>query len=80
MTLLLTLLFVGYAAPNTLARRIVYGAKTVKLFGEEFAVKAKIYTIGGFSAHAGQNELLDWYQAVGHHQRTFLVHGELKSM
>ena len=75
-----SIIFVGYAAPHTLARRIIDGAKTVKLFGEEFAVKAEIYTIGGFSAHAGQNELLDWYHAVGHHQQTFLVHGELKSM
>ncbi len=75
-----SIVFVGYAAPHTLARRIVDGAKTVKIFGEEFAVRAKIYTIGGFSAHAGQNELLDWYNAVGNHDRTFLVHGELKSM
>ncbi len=75
-----SIVFVGYAAPHTLARRIVDGAKTVKIFGEEFAVRATIYTIGGFSAHAGQNELLEWYNAVGNHDRTFLVHGELKSM
>ena len=75
-----SIVFVGYAAPNTLARRIVDGAKTVRFFGEEFAVRAQIYTIGGFSAHAGQNELLAWYNAVGNHQKTFLVHGEIKSM
>jgi metallo-beta-lactamase family protein len=75
-----SIIFVGYAAPHTLARHIVDGAKTVKIFGEDFAVRAKIYTIGGFSAHAGQNELLEWYNAVGNHDRTFLVHGELKSM
>ncbi len=75
-----SIVFVGYAAPNTLARRIVDGAKTVRFFGEEFAVRAQIHTIGGFSAHAGQNELLAWYNAVGNHQKTFLVHGEIKSM
>lgn len=75
-----SIVFVGYAAPNTLARRIVDGARTVRIFGEDYAVKARIYTIGGFSAHAGQDELLGWYNAVGHHDMTFLVHGELKSM
>ncbi|MCH9699318.1 MAG: MBL fold metallo-hydrolase [Gammaproteobacteria bacterium] len=75
-----SIVFVGYAAPHTLARRIVDGAKSVKIFGEDYAVRAKIYTIGGFSAHAGQNELLEWYNTVGNHSKTFLVHGELKSM
>ncbi|MCH9697683.1 MAG: MBL fold metallo-hydrolase [Gammaproteobacteria bacterium] len=75
-----SIVFVGYAAPNTLARRIVDGAKTVRIFSEDYAVKASIYTIGGFSAHAGQNELLDWYHAIGSHRQTFLVHGEIKSM
>jgi len=75
-----SVIFVGYAARGTLARRIVDGAKTVSIFGEEFAVNAKIYTIGGFSAHAGQNELLAWHQATGKPQTTYLVHGEEDSM
>ena len=75
-----SIVFVGYAARGTLARRIVDGAKTVSIFGDEFAVNAKIYTIGGFSAHAGQNELLAWHQATGKPQTTYLVHGEEDSM
>ena len=65
---------------GTLARRIVDGAKTVSIFGEEYTVNAKIYTIGGFSAHAGQNELLAWHQATEKPQTTYLVHGEVDSM
>ena len=75
-----SVIFVGYAAKGTLARRIVDGAKTVMIFGEEIAVNAKIYTIGGFSAHAGQIELLAWHQATNKPRTTYLVHGEIESM
>lgn len=71
-----TIVFVGFAAYGTLARRIVDGAKTVKIFGEEIPVQASIYTIAGFSAHADQAELLDWHQQTGHPKTTFLVHGD----
>jgi metallo-beta-lactamase family protein len=75
-----SVIFVGYAAKGTLARRIVDGAKTVMIFGEEIAVNSKIYTIGGFSAHAGQSELLAWHQATNKPRTTYLVHGEIESM
>lgn len=75
-----SVIFVGYAAKGTLARRIVDGAKTVKIFGEEVAVNASIYTIGGFSAHAGQTELLAWHRAINKPKTTYLVHGEIESM
>jgi metallo-beta-lactamase family protein len=75
-----SIIFVGYAARGTLARRIVDGAKKVTIFGEEIPVKAKIYTIGGFSAHAGQRELLAWYQQIKKPQITYLVHGEKEAM
>jgi len=75
-----SVIFVGFAARGTLARRIVDGAKTVSIFGEEIAVNANIYTIGGFSAHAGQGELLAWHQAVNKPQITYLVHGEVDAM
>ena len=75
-----SIVFVGYAARGTLARQIIDGAKSVNIFGEEYAVRAQIYTIGGFSAHAGQSELLAWHAGTGAPQRTFLVHGEKDSM
>ncbi len=71
-----SVIFVGYAAQGTLARRIIDGAKTVHIFGEEIQVRAKIHTIGGFSAHADHDELLHWYGAEQRPRHTFLVHGE----
>ena len=75
-----SVVFVGYAAQGTLARRIVDGAKTVNIFGEEYPVRARIHTIGGFSAHAGQSDLLAWQRHTGRPEVTFLVHGEEDSM
>lgn len=71
-----SIVFVGFAARGTLARQIIDGAKQVRIFGEEFPVKASIHTINGFSAHADQRELLAWHQQAGSPPRTFLVHGE----
>jgi metallo-beta-lactamase family protein len=71
-----SLVIVGYQAEGTTGRRIVEGAKHVKVFGETVSVKAKVFTIGGFSAHADQKDLLEW---VGHFEsrpHVFLVHGE----
>lgn len=70
-----SIVFVGFAARGTLARQIIDGATSVILFGEEIPVKARIYTINGFSAHADRDELLAWHQRVKP-RRTFLVHGE----
>jgi metallo-beta-lactamase family protein len=74
-----SIVFVGYAARGTLARIIIDGAKTVRLFGEEIPVRARIYTINGFSAHADQAQLLAWQRHTGA-PRTFLVHGEEETM
>ncbi len=73
------IVFVGFASQGTLARIIIDGAKSVRLMGEDIPVKAKVYTINGFSAHAGQKELLAW-QAPSGAARTFLVHGDEKVM
>ncbi len=74
-----SIIFVGYAASGTLARRIIDGAKEVRIFGDQIPVQARIYTINGFSAHADQAELLAWQGQTGA-KRTFLVHGEMESM
>ena len=71
-----SVIFVGYAAQHTLARRIIDGAKEVRIYGEEIPVNARIHTINGFSAHADQAELLAWHQKLGKPERTFLVHGD----
>ena len=68
-------IFVGYAARGTLARQIIDGAQTVRLFGEDVPVRARVHTINGFSAHADQAELLAWHRHTTA-SRTFLVHGE----
>jgi len=75
-----TILIVGWQAPDTLGRLLAERAKQVKIFGETYTVRAEIETIGGFSAHAGQDLLLEYAQAVQHEVRQiFLVHGEEKA-
>jgi metallo-beta-lactamase family protein len=74
-----SVIFVGFAAKGTLARQIIDGARKVSLFGEDISVRARIYTINGFSAHAGQTELVAWHKAAAP-ARTFLVHGEEEAM
>ena len=74
-----SVVFVAYAAVGTLARRIIDGAKQVSILGEDVPVRARIYTINGFSAHADQAELLAWQKQTGA-KRTFLVHGEEDTM
>jgi metallo-beta-lactamase family protein len=71
-----SVVFVGYAAHGTLARRIIDGARHVRIYGHDIPVRATIYTINGFSAHADQAELLAWHRRAGSPARTFLVHGE----
>lgn len=70
------LIFVGFQARGTLGRRLVDGEKRVKIFGQDTVVKAKLHTIGGFSAHAGQTELVRWATAIGGAPEFYLVHGE----
>jgi metallo-beta-lactamase family protein len=72
--------FVGFAAHGTLARRIIDGQNPVRIFGKKIDVRAQIYTIGGFSAHGDQEDLLHWHSQTGNPELTFLVHGEEKAM
>jgi len=70
-------IFVGYQASGTLGRRIVDGEKIVKIFGEDIVVRAHIHTLGGFSAHADQTELMHWIgTSPSKPKHVFLVHGE----
>ncbi len=72
-----TILFVGYQAQNTLGRRLEEGAKRVKIFGEEYTVRAQIARADGFSAHADRGELLDWVRPIASDLKgLFVVHGE----
>jgi metallo-beta-lactamase family protein len=70
-------IFVGFQAQGTTGRRLVDGAKVIKLFREAVKVEAKIHTIGGFSAHADQSELITWLRPQLHSGLTVaLNHGE----
>ena len=72
-----SIVFVGFQAQGTTGRKIVDGAKKVRIFNEDIAVRAKIFTINGFSAHAGQGQLLDWLGGFRTKaMRLFLIHGE----
>ena len=72
-----TILFVGYQAIGTLGRKIVDGAKTVKIFGEEISVNARVEYIEGYSGHADQQGLLNFvYSFIKKPEHIFLVHGE----
>lgn len=72
-------MIVGYQGEGTLGRQLVDGAKEVKIFGEEIAVKAQIHTLNGFSAHAGQSELLKWIRFLAPSKpRVVLTHGEAR--
>jgi len=73
------LLIVGYQAHGTLGRRLVDGAKHIKLWGENYAVRSPVHTVGGLSAHADQTDLLAWYGGFRNKPPVYLVHGEPKA-
>ncbi len=75
-----SVLIVGYQAEGTLGRRLVNGDKSVNIFGERIAVRAQIHKLGGFSAHAGQTDLLNWFNVLAPARpRVVLTHGEDKA-
>jgi metallo-beta-lactamase family protein len=70
-------LIVGYQGHGSLGRQLVDGQQEVKMFGEKIAVKATIHTLGGFSAHAGQTDLMHWLDVIAPSRpRVILTHGE----
>jgi metallo-beta-lactamase family protein len=75
-----SVMIVGYQAEGTLGRKLVDGAASVRIFGEEIAVRAGIHKLGGFSAHAGQTDLLKWFNVLAPDRpKVVLTHGEEKS-
>lgn len=74
------IIFAGYQARGTLGRQLVDGDTHVRMFGQRFAVKAQVHTLGGFSAHAGRTQLLAWATAIGGDPAFRLVHGEQEAL
>ncbi|MBI3307977.1 MAG: MBL fold metallo-hydrolase [Candidatus Melainabacteria bacterium] len=68
-------IFVNYAPQDSLPHRIITGIRPIRIYGEEVPVNAEIITIGGFSAHADQKELIGWQNQTGSPRMTFLTHG-----
>ena len=72
-----TICFVGYQAVGTLGRKLIEGAESVKLFGENITVNARIEVLKGISGHADMNGLLDWIRGFEKiPDRVMVVHGE----
>ena len=76
-----TILFSGFQAENTLGRRIMDGNRRVRIFGEEYDVRARVMRVEGYSAHADSEELVAWASHLDRQrlQGIFLVHGEKES-
>lgn len=74
-----SLVIVGYQAEGSLGRRIIEGAKSIRVLGEDIMVRAKVFTIGGFSAHADHEELLQWLSHFTNPKlHVVVIHGEKK--
>lgn len=75
-----TIVFVGYQAEGTLGRRIIEGARQVRVYGEDIKVKSKVVTLGGFSAHADRDQLISWMKHIKNPDlKVFIIHGEEES-
>ncbi len=73
------ILMVGYSAVHTLGRKLIDGEKIVRIFGDEYQVKAEIIVMQSFSAHSDADELLSYCKNFdkSRMQKLFLVHGEI---
>ncbi|MBN2039775.1 MAG: MBL fold metallo-hydrolase [Spirochaetes bacterium] len=72
-----SVIIVGYQAEGTTGRKLVDGAKKVRLYGEDVLVNAKVHTLGGFSAHADRDGLIEWMGHIKNNKlRVFVIHGE----
>jgi len=75
-----TILFIGYQAEGTRGRALLEGAESIKIYGDQLAVRAHVEQVSGYSGHADYNEILAWLMGFNRKPRkTFLVHGEKAS-
>jgi metallo-beta-lactamase family protein len=71
------ILIVGYQSHGSIGRRLVEKAQKISIFGEERVVRAQVHTLNGFSAHAGQTDLLKWFSYLAPSKpRVVITHGE----
>lgn len=70
-------LIVGYQSYGSIGRKLVDGADTIRIFGKEYKVNAKVRTLNGFSAHAGQSDLINWFSSLAaSNPKVVITHGE----
>jgi metallo-beta-lactamase family protein len=69
-------MILGYQARGSLGRRLVDGQESVRIFGRDVPVRARIHTLGGLSAHGDQDDMARWYEGIGGTPPVCLVHGE----
>lgn len=73
-------IFTGYQARGTTGRAIVDGVDTVRILRDDIVVRAKVHTLGGFSAHAGQSQLIHWLKGFSSQPELYLIHGETEKI
>lgn len=74
------IIFVGFQVKGTLGREIIDGENFVRIYGEEIKVRAKVYTINGFSAHADRSDILAWIKQIKNLHHIYLIHGEIDKL
>ncbi len=71
----------GFQAVGTKGRRLLEGAQTLRIYGRDYQVKAKVVNFDMFSAHADQDDIMQWISAINSPpEKVFLIHGEEESM
>lgn len=74
------IIFVGFQVKGTMGRDIIDGEEFIRIYGEDIKVRAKIYTINGFSAHADRKDMFTWLDSIEQLNRVYLIHGEIDKM
>jgi metallo-beta-lactamase family protein len=75
-----TVLFAGFQVAGTRGRKLIDGASSVRMFGQDWPVRARVVNLRGFSAHADRDHLLRWAEQLGRVPlATYVVHGETQA-